>query len=363
MQIFDAEQKLKFSKVRLKDLMQCYNSEGIKTRLNELQVMQEEGGFFSEIQKAKKVGQELKVLRKRLSEIATATNKLENFEMVVELIKNGATDLDNEYNKCENELDNILEIMTINTFFSGEYDDFPAIMELHAGAGGEEAQDWTEMVLRMYKLYFSKNDYEVEVIDYNAGDGAGVKNITMLIHGENAYGKLKGESGVHRLVRLSPFDSNNRRHTSFTSVEVTPFIEEDNSIIIKPDDIRIDTYRSSGAGGQHVNKTDSAVRITHLESGIVVQCQNERSQLQNKETAMKMLKGKLIARREEEKQRLKDSIDVKRIEWGSQIRSYVLQPYNLVKDLRTGYETSDTTAVLAGDIEKFIFEYLKYINS
>lgn len=263
--------------------------------------------------------------------------------------------------KILKEFEDFIEQTTINTLLNNAYDDCSAILSIHAGAGGTEAQDWAEMLFRMYSRFCEQNNYSFQVLDCVEGDEAGIKSISILISGDKAYGYLKAESGVHRLVRISPFDANKRRHTSFASVEVIPEIEEDDDIKISPEDIRIDTYRASGAGGQHINKTDSAIRITHFPTGIVVTCQNERSQIQNREMAFKILKSKLVALKEEERQKLTQEIkgDIKKIEWGSQIRSYVFCPYTLVKDHRTGYETSNVTAVMDGDIKPFILDYLK----
>ena len=242
----------------------------------------------------------------------------------------------------------------------GPYDKNNAIMTLHAGAGGTEAQDWVQMLFRMYTRWAEEHQYEVKTLDYLDGDEAGIKSVTMHIIGENAYGYLRSEKGVHRLVRISPFDASGRRHTSFASVEVMPELDEEIQVEINPDDLRIDTYRSSGAGGQHVNKTESAVRITHIPTGIVVACQNERSQIQNRETAMKMLKAKLLELKErEQKEKIEDLKGVQMdIAWGSQIRSYVFCPYTMVKDHRTNYETGDVDAVMDGDLDKFIHAYL-----
>ena len=258
-------------------------------------------------------------------------------------------------------LNEALDKLKIETLLNGKYDSQNAILTLHAGAGGTEAMDWTQMLFRMYSMYAEKMGYKVTVLDSLDGEEAGLKSITFLVEGENAYGYLKCEKGVHRLVRISPFDSNARRHTSFASLEVMPELDSSPNIEIRPEDLRIDTYRSSGAGGQHVNKTESAIRITHLPTGIVVSCQTERSQIQNRETAMKMLYGKLAERQEEEELEKLNSIrgELKKIEWGSQIRSYVFHPYNMVKDHRTGYETSNTTAVMDGELQPFIIEYLK----
>ena len=254
-----------------------------------------------------------------------------------------------------------IEEMRLATLLRGKYDSLNAILTLHAGAGGTEACDWVSMLYRMYTRYTERSGYRVEELDKLDGDTAGIKSVTFRVEGENAYGYLKAEKGVHRLVRISPFDANARRQTSFASLDVMPEIEDDGEIKINPDDLKVDTYRSGGAGGQHVNKTDSAVRITHLPTGIIVQCQNERSQIQNREMAMKMLKSKLIEKRESEMMEQAQSIkgEIKKIEWGSQIRSYVFCPYTLVKDHRTGCETANVGSVMDGDIEAFIVDYLK----
>lgn len=257
--------------------------------------------------------------------------------------------------ECEN-----LKILAL---LSGKYDNYDAIVNIHAGAGGTEAQDWVQMLFRMYSMYAEKNGFKIKVLDVLDGDEAGIKNINFVISGDNAYGYLKAEKGIHRLVRISPFDANARRHTSFASVEVMPELEEAEDIEIKPDDLKFDTYRASGAGGQHVNKTESAIRITHIPTGIVVACQTERSQIQNKERAMKMLYSKLAEKQEREQldELLSIKGSIKKIEWGSQIRSYVFCPYTLVKDHRTGYETSDVQAVMDGEIQDFILAYLQKI--
>lgn len=254
-----------------------------------------------------------------------------------------------------------LGTMRLETLLSGAYDKNNAIMTLHAGAGGTEAQDWVEMLLRMFSRWAERHGFRLETLDYLAGDEAGVKSVTILIEGLNAYGYAKSEKGVHRLVRISPFDSSGRRHTSFASVDVMPEIDEDVQIDINQEDLRVDTFRASGAGGQHINKTDSAIRITHIPTGIVVSCQSERSQHKNRETSMKMLKAKLIeAKERENKEKIEDlKGEYKDIAWGSQIRSYVFQPYSLVKDHRTNFEMGNMGAVMDGDIDGFINEYLK----
>ncbi len=254
-----------------------------------------------------------------------------------------------------------VEKLYLETLYSEKNDNCDALIELHSGAGGEEAQDWTEMLSRMYSMYAEKQEYSAEIVSFLYGDGAGYKSVSLLISGKNAYGNLKCERGVHRLVRISPFDANKRRHTSFASVEVSPIIEETDEIKVSPEEIKIDTFRSGGAGGQHINKTESAVRITHIPTGIIVACQNERSQTQNKETAMKMLYAKLAEKAEKEKEaeKLKKLGLQMKIEWGSQIRSYVLCPYTMAKDHRTGYECGDTDSVLSGEIQEFIVAKLK----
>ncbi|GAQ24380.1 peptide chain release factor 2 [Tepidanaerobacter syntrophicus] len=255
-----------------------------------------------------------------------------------------------------------LDKFKLETLLSGKYDSKNAILTLHAGAGGTEAQDWVSMLLRMYTRWAEDKGYKVTVLDMLAGDEAGIKSVTILVEGPNAYGYLKSEKGVHRLVRISPFDAAGRRHTSFASVDVMPEIDDDVEIEIKPEDLKIDTFRSSGAGGQHVNKTESAIRITHIPTGIVVSCQNERSQQSNRNTAMKILKAKLFEIYQEEQQKELDKIRgvQKEIGWGSQIRSYIFHPYSLVKDHRTNVEVGDVQAVMDGEIDEFINAYLKY---
>jgi len=258
-------------------------------------------------------------------------------------------------------LDKTIEEMRLQALLKGKYDKLNALMTLHAGAGGTEACDWTEMLYRMYICYAEKNGYALTELDRLDGDEAGIKSVSFKLEGENAYGYLKAEKGVHRLVRISPFDANKRRHTSFASLEVMPEIIDDEEIKINPEELRIDTFRSSGAGGQHINKTDSAIRITHLPTGIVVSCQNERSQTQNREMAFRMLISKLTEKREAERMERDQDIkgEIKKIEWGSQIRSYVFCPYTMVKDHRTGFEITDVNSVMDGNIQGFINDYLK----
>ena len=298
----------------------------------------------------------------KLEKLDRLQKGIDNAEASVELLELEEDEsLYTELNNILSQLEKEIESAKLETLLSGKYDNYNAIMTLHAGAGGTEAQDWTDMLFRMYSMYAEKSGYKVKVLDILDGDEAGIKSISFLVSGEYAYGYLKAEKGVHRLVRISPFDANARRHTSFASVEVMPEIEEAPDINIRPEDLKIDTYRSSGAGGQHVNKTESAIRITHIPTGIIVACQTERSQIQNRETAMKMLYSKLVEKQELEEMEKLSAIrgDIKKIEWGSQIRSYVFCPYTLVKDHRTNYETSDVQSVMNGEIQEFINEYLK----
>ena len=317
--------------------------------------------IYTNLEESTKLSKKQSEIDYSLSKIKAVENLIADINVLIDFAKAGDETVIVEIEQSLVELKKRVDNLYLETLYSEKFDDSDALVVIHAGAGGEEAQDWVDMLTRMYQKYFSKINYTFSVIDRIAGDGAGTKSITMIVSGKHCYGNMKCERGVHRLVRISPFDANSRRHTSFASVEVSPILEKNNQIEINPADLKIDTYRSSGAGGQHVNKTESAIRITHLPTGIVVACQNERSQVQNKEQAMKMLTSKLIELEEkkeyEEKQKQLDS--QKKIEWGSQIRSYVLHPYNMVKDHRTDYSTSDTTGVLDGEIEQFIIEVLK----
>jgi len=310
----------------------------------------------------KKNGKEIKALETKLNVIRVVEKRENDIEFLLELLE--LEDDEKSFEELKKKLrdfDDFLEEMIITTLLNGKFDNCNAILSIHAGAGGTEAQDWASMLYRMYFRFCENNGYVLSELDRVDGDEAGIKSITFFVSGDKAYGYLKAEAGVHRLVRISPFDANKRRHTSFASLEVMPEIEEDEEIVINPDDIRVDTYRSSGAGGQHVNKTDSAIRITHFPTGVVVTCQNERSQIQNREMAFKVLRSKLAIIKEEEQQKnLKEMKgDIKKIEWGSQIRSYVFCPYTMVKDHRTGYESSNVLAVMDGDIKPFILNYLK----
>lgn len=330
-----------------------------------MQVLKEEqlsDGFFTDAKRVSKVGREVKLCEYKLEKVKKLSTLISDCQGAIEILEElDDADMYAELTNTLSTLQAEIEAARLETLLSGKYDNYNAILTLHAGAGGTEAQDWTDMLYRMYGMYADKNHFKVKVLDVLDGEEAGIKSISFLVSGEFAYGYLKAEKGVHRLVRISPFDSNARRHTSFASLEVMPEIEDAPDIVIRPEDLKVDTYRASGAGGQHINKTESAVRITHVPSGIIVACQTERSQVQNRETAMKMLYSKLVEKQELEEMEKLASIrgDVKKIEWGSQIRSYVFCPYTLVKDHRTNFETSDIAAVMNGDIQGFINEYLK----
>lgn len=327
-------------------------------QLEELKLSQQSPTFWDDVDKATAISQQAKQIQEQL---LTFTNLLKHLQSIAELltlVDDQATlqELSAELDQCYNSVQHL----EVQTLLSGEYDANDAICTLHAGAGGTEAQDWVEMLFRMYSRYVERSEFSMVVLDRLDGEEAGIKSITFQVQGPYAYGYLKAEKGVHRLVRISPFDSNSRRHTSFASLEVIPKINDEQEFQIDEKELRIDTYRSSGAGGQHVNKTDSAIRITHIPTNIVVACQNERSQVQNREKAMEMLKGKLIELKERLREQQLSSIkgEVKRIEWGSQIRSYVFMPYTLVKDHRTGYENTNINQVMDGDIQGFIEDYL-----
>ena len=334
----------------------------MRVKLKEKIALSETPEVYTDLEKSQTISKE----------IASINNKISTYEKVEKVLNDTLEilDLAEEENdeelflEIENDIlsaTKTLEEMRLTLLLNGKYDALNALLTLHAGAGGTEACDWTEMLYRMYICYAEKNGFSITELDRLEGDEAGIKSVSFKIEGENAYGYLKAEKGVHRLVRISPFDANKRRHTSFASLEVMPEIIDDEEIKVSPEELRIDTFRSSGAGGQHINKTDSAIRITHLPTGIVVACQNERSQTQNREMAMKMLISKLIEKRESERMEREQDIkgEIKKIEWGSQIRSYVFCPYTMVKDHRTGFETGDVDSVMNGNIQGFINDYLK----
>ena len=333
-----------------------------KQELESLETKTLEQDFWNDSKESGKVLAKIKFLKDIVSNYSKIYDEVVNLiEMTDLVMADFDEDLKKEILNNTKIASDKVEKLELQTFLSGKYDKNNAIVTIHPGAGGTESQDWAEMLYRMYTRWAGKSNYQVNEVDFLEGDEAGIKSVTFEVIGENAYGYLKGEMGVHRLVRISPFDSNSRRHTSFASVEVLPEITDDIELDINPDDLRVDTYRASGAGGQHVNKTSSAVRITHIPTNIVAQCQSERSQIQNRETAMKMLKSKLLDLKEkEQKEKIEDLKGVQRdIAWGSQIRSYVFCPYTLVKDHRTNYEVGNVQAVMDGDLDGFIESYLK----
>ncbi len=330
--------------------------------LKQLKAEQEKPEVWQDLERSAKIGREISSNEGKIASYEACKKSLDDANEIIDLIEETEEeDLVPELDKMMETAVKDIEDLRIRALLRGKYDSSNALMSLHAGAGGTEACDWCQMLYRMYCRYAETNGFKVTEIDRLAGDSAGLKSVDFKVEGENAYGYLKAEIGVHRLVRISPFDANKRRQTSFASVEVMPEVDDDNAVEIKDEDIRIDVYRSSGAGGQKVNKTETAIRITHFPTGIVVTCQNERSQLQNKEMAFKYLRSKLIEKQIEERQQAEAALkgETKKIEWGSQIRSYVFCPYTLVKDHRTGYEMGDVQAVMDGDIQGFIIDYLK----
>jgi peptide chain release factor 2 len=333
-----------------------------RKELKELEDNTLEQDFWNDSKESGKVLAKIKSLKDIVSQFSKIESDVNNLIEMTELVMmEFDEELKREILSNTKMISAELEKLELQTFLSGKYDKNNAILTIHPGAGGTESQDWAEMLYRMYTRWAEKSQYIVNEIDFLEGDEAGIKSVTFEVIGENAYGYLKGEMGVHRLVRISPFDSNSRRHTSFASIEILPEITDDIELDINPDDLRVDTYRASGAGGQHVNKTSSAVRITHIPTNIVAQCQSERSQIQNRETAMKMLKSKLLDLKEkEQKEKIEDLKGIQReIAWGSQIRSYVFCPYTMVKDHRTNYEVGNVQAVMDGDLDGFIESYLK----
>ena len=352
-------------KDKVKELAASFDIETKENRIREIEEAMEQQEFWDDVEKSQKLMKKLKNLK---SQIDTISKIQRDYEDIGILIDMGNEEEDasivEDVKEQLNEFIENFEKTKIDTLLSGEYDKCNAILKLNAGAGGTESCDWASMLYRMFTRWAESKGYKTEVLDFLDGDEAGIKSITFQVNGENAYGYLKSEKGVHRLVRISPFNAAGKRQTSFVSLDVMPDIEEDLDVEINDDDIRIDTYRSSGAGGQHINKTSSAVRITHLPTGIVVQCQNERSQLQNKDKAMKMLKAKLymLKKQEEEEKRSGIRGEVKEIGWGNQIRSYVMQPYTMVKDHRTGEESGNVDAVLDGSIDNFISAYLRWMS-
>ena len=342
--------------------MNLFDIANEKSRLKELEEQTKENDFWNDQEKSAVVLQKIKIREDKVSNYDVLNGNLEDIHAMIELIEEANDEsLIDELKQDVKKFEKGLDRLEIEALLSGPHDANNAIVTIHPGAGGTESQDWAEMLYRMYSMWCDKNGYKLEELDYLDGDVAGLKSVTFTVTGPYAYGYLKSESGVHRLVRISPFDAGGRRHTSFASVEVIPEITENLEVEIDPKDLRIDTYRSSGAGGQHINKTESAIRITHIPTNIVVSCQTQRSQIQNRETAMKMLISKLVELKEREnKATISELKGVQReIAWGSQIRSYVFCPYTLVKDHRTNYETGNVEAVMNGELNEFMDAYLK----
>ena len=365
---------LEFEQLRLRltangqeitDLKDAIGYEGLKREIEELELKAAAPGFWDDAEGSRVILQRTGKLKNRVEAYDKIVSSYEDLSVLIDMgDEEGDLSLVEEIETSVNELESALTSLRLSTLLTGEYDQNNAILTLHSGAGGTEAMDWVSMLNRMYTRWGERHDFSVKVLDFLDGDEAGLKSATLLIEGENAYGYLKSESGIHRLVRVSPFDASGRRHTSFASVEVMPEISDDIDIEIRDEDIKMDVFRSSGAGGQHINKTSSAVRLTHIPTGIVVACQNERSPFQNREQAMKMLKSKLLEIKEREHlEKIEDIKGVqKEIAWGSQIRSYVFMPYTMVKDHRTGFETGNVNAVMDGDLDGFINEYLKALS-
>ncbi|MBQ5816703.1 MAG: peptide chain release factor 2 [Oscillospiraceae bacterium] len=347
---------------------EMYEACGIEKISKELEALEEQtaaDGFWNDTENSKVVLKQISTIKGKIARYNDLAEKFDDTQTILEIAIEG--DDESLYPDAKESFDSLssaYESLKLETLLSGEYDANNAILTLHAGAGGTEAQDWALMLYRMFVRWAERHNFKVKTLDMLDGDEAGIKSAVISIEGVNAYGFLKSESGVHRLVRVSPFDSSGRRHTSFASLEVMPEIDDDTEIEISDDDLKVDTYRSSGAGGQHVNKTESAIRITHIPTGIIVACQNERSQHQNREMAMKMLKSKLLEIKEREHlEKIEDIKGVqKEIAWGSQIRSYVFMPYTLAKDHRTGFEMGNIDAVMDGDIDGFINAYLKALS-
>ena len=362
MLVDDLKIKIKELRVKFDGIEESADLPSLTAKFDELRKKQEDPDLYSDLKRAEQITREAKHVGDKLNSILKMKTDLTDLDGLLEMAEMEGDEA--SLQEVADELEKLvepLEILHVQSLLKGEYDGYNAIITLHAGAGGTEAQDWTSMLYRMYQMFCDKMGYSYEELDFLPGDEAGIKAVTFKVSGENAYGYLKAEKGVHRLVRISPFDSNARRHTSFASLEVMPEIENDTDIKVEDKDLRIDTYRSSGAGGQHINKTDSAVRITHIPTGIVTSCQTQRSQTQNREYAMRMLISKLVELRLQEQLAKAQDIkgELKKIEWGSQIRSYVFCPYTMVKDHRTGYETSNIQAVMDGNVFDFICDYLR----
>jgi peptide chain release factor 2 len=354
--------QFKISRSKSKKPGGIFDSDKLRAEISELEQRSADPNLWDDREEAERVMTELKRKQERLQPWEELLQQAEDLNELYQLaVEEGDPGLEEEIRQSLEAQRKKYDRLQIKELLSDEFDAANAFLTIHSGAGGTEACDWVSMLYRMYSRWTESNGYKTQILDMQEAEG-GIKSVTMQIDGEFAFGYLKGETGIHRLVRISPFDSSGRRHTSFASVYVSPVIDEDIDVDIKPEDIRVDTYRASGAGGQHVNKTDSAVRITHMETGIVVQCQNERSQHKNRAMAMKVLKSRLydFYREQQEAEQAKSAAEKKDISWGNQIRSYVFQPYTMVKDLRTRHETGNIQAVMDGDLDPFIEEYLRY---
>ncbi|WP_338950244.1 peptide chain release factor 2 [Fusobacterium nucleatum] len=365
MDILEIKREFLEMKEKTENIRRSLDLEKRKSTVKELEKLTFEDAFWSDKRKSSEIIKSMNFEKNIVSRYEKLATEIDDEEVLIDFVESGEMSFESELQTKHKILKSDIEEFEINLLLDGEYDINNAIVTIHSGAGGTEACDWADMLYRMYLRWCNLKGYKVSEFDFMEGDSVGIKSVTFLVEGINAYGYLKSEKGVHRLVRISPFDANKKRHTSFASVEVVPEVDENVEVEINPVDIRIDTYRASGAGGQHVNMTDSAVRITHFPSGIVVTCQKERSQLSNRETAMKMLKSKLleleIKKKEEEMKKIQG--EQSDIGWGNQIRSYVFQPYALVKDHRTNTEIGNVKAVMDGDIDDFINSYLRWVKN
>ncbi|MFZ8075191.1 peptide chain release factor 2 [Fusobacterium watanabei] len=365
MDILEIKREFLEMKEKTENIRRSLDLEKKKSTIKKLEKLTFEDGFWSDKRKSSEIIKSMNFEKNIVSRYEKLATEIDDEEVLIDFVESGEMSFESELQTKHKILKSDIEEFEINLLLDGEYDINNAIVTIHSGAGGTEACDWADMLYRMYLRWCNLKGYKVSEFDFMEGDSVGIKSVTFLVEGINAYGYLKSEKGVHRLVRISPFDANKKRHTSFASVEVVPEVDENVEVEINPVDIRIDTYRASGAGGQHVNMTDSAVRITHFPSGIVVTCQKERSQLSNRETAMKMLKSKLleleIKKKEEEMKKIQG--EQSDIGWGNQIRSYVFQPYALVKDHRTNTEIGNVKAVMDGDIDDFINSYLRWVKN
>ncbi len=359
-QIEDLKLKIKQLQGKIDGIGESLNVPKLTEELQGLTEQQHRADFWDDVKNAQMVSQRAKNIEDKIASYQKLRAKLADVAELLDMC-DGDEAMLNETAEEVISAENAVSEMHIATLLSGKFDANNAILTLHAGAGGTEAQDWVQMLYRMYTRYAERRGYKVQLLDMLAGEEAGIKSVTFQVNGANAYGYLKAEKGVHRLVRISPFDAQKRRHTSFASLEVMPELPQDNDVVIEDKDLKVDTYRSSGAGGQHINKTESAIRITHIPTGIVVSCQTQRSQIQNREQAMLMLKGKLVELKEREQMEEAMSIkgEIKKIEWGSQIRSYVFCPYTLVKDHRTNFENANIADVMDGNLQPFIEDYLQ----